>query len=203
MAKSGPRITAIVLAAGSSTRMGTNKLLADLGGKPLIRHSIEMLLESGVYDVIVVTGNEPEDVRKALHSLDIAFVHNPKFGEGLSTSLKTGLDAVSLDTDGALICLGDMPLVERQVIDQLISSFNESAHHTICVPTYEGVRGNPVLWGRQHFKALGNLEGDQGGKPLMESLAKEIFEVAVSSKAILLDVDTPQGLQEIKSILKP
>ena len=183
--------------------MGTNKLLADLGGKPLIRHGVETLLTSSVYDVIVVTGNEAEDVRKALHSLDIAFVHNPKFAEGLSTSLKTGLNAVSLDTDGALICLGDMPLVERRVIDQLVSSFNESAHHTVCVPTHEGVRGNPVLWGRQHFKALGSLEGDHGGKRLMESLAKEIFEVAVSSKAILLDVDTPQALQEIKSILKP
>jgi molybdenum cofactor cytidylyltransferase len=183
--------------------MGANKLLADLDGKPLIRHVVEMLLTSNVYDVIVVTGNEAEDVREALQSLDIAFVHNPKFAEGLSASLKTGLNAVSLDTDGALICLGDMPLVEKRVIDQLVSSFNESTHQTICVPTHEGVRGNPVLWGRQHFKALGNLEGDQGGKRLMKSLVKEIFEVAVSSKAVLLDVDTPQALQEIKSILKP
>ena len=109
-----PKITAIVLAAGRSERMGANKLLADLAGKPLIRHSIEMLLASSVYDVIVVTGNEDEKVRKALRSLDVAFAHNPNFAEGLSTSLKIGLNAVSLDADGALICLGDMPLIEMR-----------------------------------------------------------------------------------------
>ena len=203
MAEREPKITAIVLAAGRSERMGSNKLLADLGGRPLIMHSIEMLLTSSVYDVIVVTGNEDENVRKALHSLEVAFAHNPKFAEGLSTSLKIGLNAVSLDADGALICLGDMPLIEMGTINQLVSSFDEFSHHTICVPVCDGVRGNPVLWGRRHFKTLKSIEGDQGGKRLMASLAKEIFEVEVGSKSILLDVDTPEALQEIKSILKP
>lgn len=202
MAEREPKITAIVLAAGRSERMGSNKLLADLGGKPLIRHGVEMLLESSVYDVIVVTGNEDEKVRTALHSLDVAFAHNPNFAEGLSTSLKIGINAVSLDADGALICLGDMPLIEMGTINQLVSSFDELSHHTICVPIFDGVRGNPVLWGRQHFKALESIEGDQGGKLLMASLAKEIFEVEAESKTILLDVDTPGDLQEIKSILK-
>ena len=203
MAEREPKITAVVLAAGRSERMGSNKLLADLGGKPLITHSIEMLLTSNVYDVIVVTGNEDENVRKALQPLDVAFAHNPKFAEGISTSLKIGLNAVSLDADGALICLGDMPLIEMRTINQLVSSFDESSHHTICVPVYGGVRGNPVLWGRQHFKSLESIEGDQGGKRLMASLAKEIFEIEAESKTILLDVDTPSDLQEIKSILKP
>ena len=203
MAERGPKITAVVLAAGRSERMGSNKLLADLGGKPLITHSIEMLLTSNVYDVIVVTGNEDEMVRQALHSLDVAFAHNPKFAEGLSTSLKIGLNAVSLDADGALICLGDMPLVEMGTIDRLVSSFDEFSHHTICVPVCDGVRGNPVLWGRRHFKALKSIEGDQGGKLLMASLAREIFEVKIESKGVLLDVDTPSDLREIKSILKP
>jgi molybdenum cofactor cytidylyltransferase len=203
MAEREPKITAIVLAAGRSERMGSNKLLADLAGKPLIRHGVEMLLESSVYDIIVVTGNEDEKVRTALHSLDVAFAHNPNFAEGLSTSLKIGLNAVSLDADGALIYLGDMPLIEMRTINQLISSFDELSHHTICVPIYDGVRGNPVLWGRRHFKALESIEGDQGGKLLMASLAKEIFEIEAESKTILLDVDTPGDLQEIKSILKP
>jgi molybdenum cofactor cytidylyltransferase len=203
MAEREPKITAIVLAAGRSERMGVNKLLADLGGKPLITHSIEMLLRSNVYDVIVVTGNEDEMVRQALHSLDVAFAHNPNFAEGLSTSLKIGLNAVSLDADGALICLGDMPLIEMRTINQLISSFDEMSHHTICVPVYDGVRGNPVLWGRQHFKALESIEGDQGGKRLLGSRGNEIFEVVVQSKGVLLDVDTPDDLREIKSILKP
>jgi molybdenum cofactor cytidylyltransferase len=203
MAERASKITAVVLAAGRSERMGSNKLLADLGGKPMIRHSVEMLLASNVYDVIVVTGNEDENVREALQSLDVAFVHNAKFAEGLSTSLKAGLNAVSLDADGALICLGDMPLIEARTIDQLVCSFDESSHRTICVPTCDGVRGNPVLWGRQHFKALESIEGDQGGKRVMDLRGNEIFEVVVQSKGVLLDVDTPSDLQEIKSILKP
>ena len=96
-----------------------------------------------------------------------------------------------------------MPLIEMRTINQLVSSFDESLHHTICVPVYDGVRGNPVLWGRRHFKALESIEGDQGGKRLMASLAKEIFEVKAECKGVLLDVDTPSDLQEIKSILKP
>lgn len=95
-----------------------------------------------------------------------------------------------------------MPLIEMRTINQLISSFDEMSHHTICVPIYDGVRGNPILWGRQHFKALESIEGDQGGKLLMASLAREIFEVEAESKTILLDVDTPGDLKEIKSILK-
>jgi molybdenum cofactor cytidylyltransferase len=202
MAERAPKIAAIVLAAGRSERMGTNKLLADLDGKPLIRHSVDMLLASMVDDVIVVTGNAAEDIRNALDGLTVTFVHNPQFAEGLSTSLKIGLNAVSSDADGVLIYLGDMPLIEVQTVNQVVSAFSVSVHHTICVPTHEGIRGNPVLWGRQHFKALGGLMGDHGGKRLMDSLGSEILEVAVLSKAILLDVDTPEALQEIKSILK-
>ena len=201
MAARLPKIIAIVLAAGRSVRMGANKLLADLGGKPLIRHSVEMLLASSVRDVIVVTGNAAEEVRRALHGLTVTFVHNLQFADGLSASLKIGLNAVPSDADGFLICLADMPLVEAQTVNQLVSAFSVSGHHTICVPVYEGIRGNPTLWGRQHFKALGSLAGDYGGKRLMESLADEIFEVQVPSRAVLLDVDTPEALQEIKSIL--
>lgn len=201
MAARVPKIAAIVLAAGKSERMGSNKLLANLGGKPLIRHSVDMLLASGFQEVIVVTGNEAEEIRKALHSLDVTFVHNSQFAEGLSTSLNCGLAVVPADADGALVCLGDMPLIDTTTVNHLVSAFDVAEHHTICVPTYEGIRGNPVLWGRQHFKALRNLAGDQGGKRLMNSLGDEIFEVAVPSKTVLLDVDTPDALQEIKSIL--
>lgn len=201
MAERGPRIAAIVLAAGRSERMGANKLLADLAGKPLIRHCVDMLLASSIQDVIVVTGNEAERVRNALPSHGVKTVHNHQFSSGLAASIKCGLAAVPDDVDGVLICLGDMPLVDVKMVERLKSAFSVDGHRTICVPVHDGIRGNPVLWGRQHFEALGNLAGDQGGKRLMESLPDEICEVAVQSKGILLDVDTPEALREIKLIL--
>jgi len=196
-----PRITAIVLAAGKSSRMGSNKLLADLKGKPLLRHSVESLKASSVHNIIVVTGNEPERVQSALAPLDVTLVHNMNFAEGLSTSLKRGLAAVPAETDAVLVCLGDMPLIDAQTIDRLVAAFNVAEHRTICVPTFEGKRGNPVLWGRQHFITIDEIEGDQGARLLLDALSDEVVEVEVKTQAVLIDVDTPQALQDIRSAL--
>lgn len=196
-----PGVVAIVLAAGKSSRMGSNKLLADLGGKPLVLRSLENLKASGVRDIIVVTGNDADAIHAALHPLDARFVHNAHFAEGLSTSLKCGLAALPGDVDGVLVCLGDMPLVDAKTIDRLISSFSDAEHRTICVPVYDGKRGNPVLWGRQHFGGLQAITGDQGGRLLMEELSDEVAEVDCGSAAVLVDVDTPQALLDIRSVL--
>jgi molybdenum cofactor cytidylyltransferase len=201
--QSAPKITAIVLAAGKSSRMGSNKLLAELGGKPLVVHSVEKLKSSSVQDIVVVTGNGAEQVREALRPLTVNAVHNEHFAEGLSTSLKCGLSAIPADADAALICLGDMPLVDAQTIDRLVSAFSVNDHRTICVPTFNGVRGNPVLWGRQHFGGLLDISGDQGGRLLMEALSDEVVEVACQTNAVLVDVDTPQALNDLKSALNP
>jgi molybdenum cofactor cytidylyltransferase len=196
-----PRIAAVVLAAGKSSRMGSNKLLADLDGKVLIRHSVEALKASSVQDIVVVTGNEPELVKKAIEPLGVRFVHNPNYADGLSTSLKRGLTAISAEMDGVLVCLGDMPLIDPQTIDRLVAAYNVAEHRTICVPTFEGKRGNPVLWGRQHFIALEGIEGDQGGRLLLDELSDEVVEVDVKSQAVLADVDTPEALLKIRSTL--
>ena len=198
-----PKIAAIVLAAGKSSRMGSNKLLADFGGKPLLRHGVDNILSSDVQHLVVVTGNEPERAKAALQSLDVKFVHNENFAKGLSTSLKCGLAALPADVDAALICLGDMPLIDAQTINRLISSFSMADHRTICVPVHGGKRGNPVLWGRQHFAGLLAIEGDQGGRLLMDELSDEVVEVDVKTDGVLVDVDTPQALAEIRSALNP
>ena len=109
------RIAAVILAAGRSTRMGgPNKLLAEIGGKPLVRIAAEEALASRARPVIVVTGHQRDKVEAALEGLDVQRVHNPDFAEGLSTSLKAGLAAVPDDVDGAIVCLGDMPQVDAR-----------------------------------------------------------------------------------------
>ena len=108
-------VAAIILAAGRSTRMGgPNKLLAELGGKPLVRIVAEQALASKAQGVIVVTGHQADEVRKALRGLKVTFVHNPEFAEGLASSVKAGIAAVPENADGAVICLGDMPLIDAR-----------------------------------------------------------------------------------------
>src|SRR6185503_18669432 len=113
----GRRIAAILLAAGRSTRMGgPNKLLAEIGGKPLVRIAAVEALASRAREVIVVTGHQREAVAAALQGLPVKLVHNPDFAEGLSTSLRAGLAAVPAEADGIVVCLGDMPQVTATLI---------------------------------------------------------------------------------------
>jgi molybdenum cofactor cytidylyltransferase len=193
---SGPRIAAIVLAAGRSTRMGAeNKLLADLGGKVMVRVVVEAALASRARPVLVVTGHQEDRVRAALAGLDVAFVGNPLFAEGLSTSLKAGIAAVPVSCDGGLVLLGDMPRIEASHLDCLIEAFAPGA---IVVPVHEGRQGNPVLWPRRRFAELLQLEGDAGAKRLIAAHPQDVREVAVGDDAILSDVDTPEALARIR-----
>src|SRR5262249_42057822 len=146
-----PRIAGILLAAGKSTRMGSNKLLTPIAGKPMIRVSAEALLASSTEPVLVVTGHECERVEEALKGLNVVFTHNPAFALGLASSLKAGIAALPRDADGVVVALGDMPLVAGRHVNRLIAAFNPVEQRTIIVPVHGGERGNPVLWGRQHF----------------------------------------------------
>ena len=193
------RIAAIVLAAGRSSRMGAaNKLLADIDGVPMVRRAVDAALASMARPVIVVTGNEQGKVHAALRGCKVTFAHNPAFAEGMSTSLKAGLAAVPDTAAGALICLGDMPLVTPAVLDRLIAAFNPNEGRAICVPTWNGKRGNPVLWARRFFPEMADLAGDVGAKHLIGEHAELIAEVAMPDDAILTDIDTPEALAALR-----
>jgi molybdenum cofactor cytidylyltransferase len=189
-------ITAIILAAGRSTRMGgPNKLLAELDGKPLVRIVTEQALGSKAKDVIVVTGHQAEQVEKALHGLDVRFVRNPNFAQGLASSVRAGVAAVPRDADGAVICLGDMPMISAQLIDHLIEAFAPDRGNMIAVPVSDGRRGNPVLWSRRFFSELMALDGDIGARHLIAKHGEAMAEVPVEGLGAFLDIDTPQALE--------
>jgi molybdenum cofactor cytidylyltransferase len=157
----GHNSAAIVLAAGRSTRMGgPNKLLAEIGGRPLVRIAVEQALASRAKPVIVVTGHERERVEAALKGLPVQFVHNPDFAVGLGGSVRTGIAAVPAAADGAIVCLGDMPQVDAALIDRLIAGFAPEQGALAVMPTIDGQRGNPVLWSRRFFPDLMAIEGD-------------------------------------------
>ena len=193
-----PKIAGVLLAAGKSTRMGSNKLLALISGKPMIRVTAEALIGSSAGPVLVVTGHERERVEAALAGLNVRFIDNPAYASGLASSLKAGLAAVPRDVDGAVVVLGDMPLVAGRHVNRLIAAFNPAEHRTIIVPVHAGERGNPVLWGREHFEEMLSLDGDRGAKSLMEKHEDHITEIAMRSDAVLADFDTPEALARLK-----
>ena len=199
----GQRIAAVLLAAGRSTRMGgPNKLLAEIGGRPLVRIAAEQALASRARPVIVVTGHQRDKVEAALKGLDVRTVHNPNFAEGLSTSVKTGLAAVPETADGAIVCLADMPQVTAPLIDKLVTAFDPERGALVVIPTIDGKRGNPVVWARRFFPELMGLDGDVGARHLIGRYPEAVAEVPLTDTAVLVDVDTPEAFDRVKAELE-
>ena len=199
-AMAAPRIAAVVLAAGLSSRMGSNKLLSDLNGRALIKHTVERLQVAAIDEVIVVTGHQADEVKAALAGHKLRFVHNADYAQGLSTSIKAGIAAVD-GYDAAFVCLGDMPLIEAADLNRMIAAFKADEGRSLVAPVLGRKLGNPVLWGQEHFADLMALTGDRGARSLIETRRDQIVEVAVTHDGILLDADTPEALAEIKTKL--
>jgi molybdenum cofactor cytidylyltransferase len=187
------RLAAIVLAAGRSTRMpaGCNKLLAVVDGRPVVRAAVEGALAAGLEPVVVVTGHEAEAVEAALAGLDVRCVRNPRYGEGMGSSLAAGLAALPDDLDGMAVFLGDMPRVAVATVRRLAAAATPGF---ICVPVCRGRRGHPVLWPADFFDDLRALSGDVGGRGILTRRAAAVREVAMDDEGILLDVDTADDL---------
>jgi molybdenum cofactor cytidylyltransferase len=194
---SGGQFACIVLAAGQSRRMGkTNKLLISVEGKPMAQHAIDAARAAGCTPIVVVTGHAAEDVRSAL-SHDVIYVHNPDYADGLSTSLRTGIADLPETCDGVIVALGDMPRVTAAHLKALMNAHERDEGRLICVPTWNGKRGNPVLWDRRFFSDMATLGGDVGAKHLIGSNEDLVVEVHLDDDAILIDVDSPQALREL------
>ncbi|MBV9569224.1 MAG: nucleotidyltransferase family protein [Hyphomicrobiales bacterium] len=190
-------IGAVILAAGRSTRMGTNKLIAELGGKPLIRRTVEAVLASRAHPVIIVTGHETQKLVEALAGLEVLRVGNPRYAEGLSTSLNIGLASLTDEARAALICLGDMPLIEPATLDKLIESFEKEPERDAVVPAHGGEWGNPVLLSRKLFPLVATLRGDMGARKLLQE-RNDVRVLEVGDPAILRDADTPEAFQDLQ-----
>src|SRR5262249_21306557 len=147
---------------------------------------------------IVVTGHESARVEAALSGLDIRFVHNPNFAQGMSTSLKEGVAAVPEACDGALVMLGDMPEISPHLIDRMIAAFSPADGRTICIAPNEHVRGNPVLWSKAYFPEIGALNGDAGAKALLARHEDSVCELE-AGEAVLRDIDTPEALAALRA----
>jgi molybdenum cofactor cytidylyltransferase len=192
-------VAAIILAAGRSTRFAgdhpdTTKLVADLHGRPLVRHVADAALASRARPVIVVTGHARERVQEALGGLPLKSIHNENYASGLASSLRTGIAAVPSEAFGAVVLLGDMPLVTAALIDQLADRLEQNSGADAIVPITERRRGNPVLLARSLFPAVARLTGDEGARRLLEDPQLRVIEVPVAGAGASTDIDTDDQL---------
>ena len=189
------RVAAVVLAAGMSTRMGANKLLAEIDGEPLVRNVVRAAEGSRARPIVVVSGHDHELVGEVLSGTETMIVFNAQFRAGMSASLRTGI-AVVKDSDGAVILLGDMPGVSAALIDNLIAAFDPPNGRAICVATCNGRRGHPVLFARRFFPELQEISGDIGARDIVAKHTDTLWEVEAGDDAPLMDIDTPEDLAQ-------
>ncbi len=188
------KVAAVLLAAGSSSRFGErNKLVALVGGRPLVRCVAETIVASGVPEIVVVTGSEARPIEDALKGLPVRFAHNAQWQSGMGSSIATGVSALNEGVRGALIQPGDMPFITCALIERLITAFERD--HGIAFPAkLTGEQRNPVLWPRRHFPLLTALRGQSGAKSLLKRFAGSCGAVTVADESVFADVDTLEDL---------
>ncbi|WP_156295776.1 nucleotidyltransferase family protein [Methylobacterium aquaticum] len=189
-------IGTVLLAAGRGTRFGASpKLLSLLDGKPLVRHAAEAAVAADLGPVVAVLGHAAEAVRGALAGLPLTLVENPDYTDGLSTSLRAGLEALPERVAAALVVLGDMPRIGPGLLVLLAEAFRSaSVTPSAVVPVRDGQRGNPVLLNRRLLApGLATLTGDRGAGPLL-ARRDDVVELSVDEAGVLIDVDTPAAL---------
>jgi molybdenum cofactor cytidylyltransferase len=196
-APAGLRIAGIVLAAGRSSRMGRNKLLLELDGKPILCHAVDHALAAGLSEMVVVTGHQAAKVKAALGDRPVKTIEAREHRLGMSASLKAGIRALSPKAEAALVMLGDMPQVSPALLRRLIGAYNPTEGRSIVLPTVEGKRGNPVLFDRRYFDEILALEGDVGARHLIGAHDDQVAEVAVEDAGIFTDVDTPEAYDRL------
>ncbi|MCP5215789.1 MAG: NTP transferase domain-containing protein [Pseudomonadales bacterium] len=198
--QSKPRIAAIILAAGSSRRMGEqNKLLSQVKGVPMVVSVANAALASNVESITLVTGHESEALETLLAGRNLKFVHNPDYNSGIASSVKIGIASLSDEVDGAIVLLGDMPFVTKSQINELIAEFDPVLERDIVMPVKDGRRGNPVLWSRRYFPAMQKLTGDTGAKTILKEYAANVWEVPISDESIFADIDTQEELDLVNA----
>jgi molybdenum cofactor cytidylyltransferase len=187
-------IAAVMLAAGLARRMGRQKLLLQLQGKPVVRWSVEHIV-SHVEDVVVVTGPEDTAIRQALEDFPVRFAVNPRPQDGQGTSIAAGIAALKPWTTAALIALGDQPRMPAAVVPALLDAFRRSGK-AIVAPVYQGVHGTPVLFSSEVFGELRALTGDAGARAVVKANPERVEAVAFDL-AMPPDVDTPEDYAKL------
>jgi molybdenum cofactor cytidylyltransferase len=191
------RIGAVILAAGVSSRMGEAKQLLRLGQNTLLEQVVDIVRGSRVHEIVLVLGHQAGTIQKHLAIKDLKIVINESYQHGMGTSLRTGLAALSSETNAALIVLADQPFIRAETLDQLMDHYEQSGAQ-IAIPVYKGFRGNPVLLDRSVFPEVMALRGDIGCRAIFGNHVEGIVKVPVDDIGILLDLDTKGDVERLR-----
>ena len=189
-------VSAVVLAAGASRRMGAPKQLLRIGGETILERTLNNVRASDVGEIVLVLGHAAESVEKAISTERIRVVSNPDYQQGMGTSLRAGLAAVGPDAAAALIVLADQPFVRPETLNRLITCHRESKPQ-IIIPMYQGFRGNPVLLDRSVFEEVKGLNGDVGCRAIFGDHTEGICKLPVDDAVILLDIDSRSDFETL------
>jgi molybdenum cofactor cytidylyltransferase len=184
-------ICAIVLAAGCSSRMGTQKLLLPLGQQTVISHIITQVLSGNIESVYVVVGHQAKELTNELSGQPVSTIHNPEYQSGMLSSVRAGLRNIPAECRAVLVVLGDQPSITAEIIKQMIQTFN-STKKTIIVPVYDGKRGHPLLFSTIYRDEILTKFDEVGLRGILEIHDEEVLEMGVTDSAVLSDMDYPE-----------
>jgi len=184
-------ICAVVLGAGLSSRMGAQKLLLPFGGKTVIAHIVDQLLASSVDQVNMVVGHEGRSVSEELSGRKVTIVENPDYESGMLSSVRCGLAHLPDNCSAILVALGDQPSITPQLVDKMLQAF-AATEKRILVPLYNGRRGHPLLFSQIYRDEVLTSFDDVGLRGLLHAHPDDVFELTVSSSAVLSDMDCPE-----------
>jgi molybdenum cofactor cytidylyltransferase len=192
------RWSAVVLAAGASSRMeGRHKMLLPIGDKPVIRYTVEQILEAGPQEVVVVTGYKGRDVMAALAETPVALQPNPRYEEGQMTSAAIGAGALTKATDAVMMCLGDMVLLESRDYAELVTAYLEKTDRSIVIPHFKDQRGNPILFASSYVHEVAIGERRIGCRKLANQYPDDVYRYEAAHDRFTTDMDTPEDYDRI------
>lgn len=191
-------ITAIILAAGSAKRMGTQKLLLPFGNSTILECVMGLVKASELFQDIIVVYREAV-VREAAEKLGLRAVLNVQSHLGLSTSVREGILNCEDDTDAYMFFSGDQPLITKELIKVLTKEFKKREKY-IVVPTYNGNKGLPTIFPTEFKEALLSIEGDSGGRKIIEANREKVVFIEAAQEAAGLDIDTPEDYERALQI---
>ncbi len=184
-------ICAIVLAAGMSRRMGTQKLLLPFAGRTVIAHIVAELLCSTVDHVLVVVGYQGKSVAQKLPKQMITIVTNPNYKSGMLSSVRCGIQALPQKCNAVMVVLGDQPAISSEIVDEMVQSFVKT-DRGIVVPYYQQRRGHPLMFSMKYQNEIMTNFDKVGLRGLLHTHPEDIFELEVSSSSVLSDMDFPE-----------
>jgi molybdenum cofactor cytidylyltransferase len=198
-------VAALVLAAGKSSRMAPHNklLLPDRSGKAMVARVVDNILSSTARPVFVVVGHRSDEVQAALAGRPVRFIEAADYASGLSASLRAGIAALPPEIEAVLVCLGDMPLINGRVLDQLIGAYDADEGRLIVVPVHRGKQGNPILWDRRFFAEMAAVTGDSGARFLLHRHMDQVSEIEIADDAVLRDFDTVESLATLPQRMRP